>query len=93
MKKRTTFKALLVAAAVMTTGAVSVIGASAEISRTDPDITAQVVEVGERLSDMELVSVGSDGERSYKSRYGHTVTIWDASDDPDEIMNYVLSDK
>lgn len=37
MRKRTTFKALLVAAAVMTTGAVSVIGASAEMNRTAPD--------------------------------------------------------
>lgn len=34
MKKITTFKALLVAAAVMTTGAVSIIGASAEMNRT-----------------------------------------------------------
>ena len=45
LKKNTTFKALLVAAAVMTTGAVSVIGASAEINRTDPAVTAPPAQV------------------------------------------------
>lgn len=56
MKKRTTFKALLVAAAVMTTGTVSVIGASAEINRTDPAVTvpsAQVEEVTSAASAIE----------------------------------------